>query len=146
MGQDHCYGCSHQRSSHGRQCFAQQDTVLPRLSVICCRDCLSVPTVDGSRDEKDQMRSKVQEASLFRGRGSVMRFWMFQRSDLAAQRGSKSVCVGLFSGGRQIVRHESAVALRALHADRRVRAVTSAQNGAIWWWRLGGRWQDSRLA
>lgn len=60
-------------------------------SVICCRDQLSVPTVDTSRDGKDQMKSRAQEASLFRGRGSVMRFWMFQRSDLAAQRGSKSL-------------------------------------------------------
>lgn len=59
-----------------------------------------MPTVDGSRDEKDQMRSKVQEASLFRGRGSVMRFWMFQRSDLAAQRGSKSMCAGLLFRGQ----------------------------------------------
>lgn len=45
------------------------------------------------------MKSKAQETRLFRGRGSVMRFWMFQRSDVAAQRGSKSLCAGLLFRG-----------------------------------------------
>lgn len=71
----------------------------PAQAVICCRDPPSVLTVDSTRDEKDQMRSKAQEASLFRGRGSVMRFWTFQRSDLAAQRGCKSLCAGLLFRG-----------------------------------------------
>lgn len=39
----------------------------PVQTVICCRDQLSVPTVETSRDEKDQMKSRAQEASLFRG-------------------------------------------------------------------------------
>lgn len=41
------------------------------------------------------MKSQSREASLFRSRGSLMSLWLFHRSDLAAQRGSDSICAGL---------------------------------------------------
>lgn len=111
----------------------------PTQTVICCRDQLSVPTVDTSRDEKDQMKSRAQEASLFRGRGSVMRFCMFQRSDLAAQRGSKSLQAELLvRGGGQMDGSARVGGRPARLAARQGRSSWTGGKGRSNWGFLGG--------
>lgn len=76
------------RSSYGPPCFAEQDVVQSSLSChVLPKAVCPLPNVDTNREEKVRMKSQSREASLFRSRGSVMRFWLFQRSDLAAQRG-----------------------------------------------------------
>lgn len=84
------------------------------------------------------MKSKAQEARLFRGRGSVMRFWMFQRSDLAAQRGSKSLCAGLLFRGYED--HSARVGGRPARLARRS-SGTGVNERSKWGLFGGGAWE-----
>lgn len=72
---------------------------------VLCRCRLST-LVEGTKRRPDEVMA--QGTSLFRGRGSVLKFWMFQRNDLAAQRGSKCSAPGSGSGDELTIRYDSA--------------------------------------
>ena len=84
----------------GGACFAEHDIIQSNLSFLSCaaETLFPLPSLDTNstnRKEKVGMKSQAREISLFRSRGSAARFWMFQRSDLAAQRRPASLCTGL---------------------------------------------------